>query len=110
MQLFHDQPIHGPYKQSAREDWLKRLLEAQAWIRENGPEYVRSLDLVTLAELEEIRRIWVVEKHEFVRGLIGNDILLTRSPREPIINSGERIYSVGEVDSLVRRWGRRRFS
>jgi ABC-type Fe3+ transport system substrate-binding protein len=43
---------------------------------------------------------------EFVRGLIGNDILLTRSPREPIINSGERIYSVGEVDSLVRRWGR----
>jgi ABC-type Fe3+ transport system substrate-binding protein len=43
---------------------------------------------------------------EFVRSLIGNDILLTRSPREPIINSGERIYSVGEVDSLVRRWGR----
>ena len=65
VQLFHDRPIHGPYKQSAREDWLKRLLEAQAWIRENGPEYVRSLDLVTLAELEEIRRIWVVDKHEF---------------------------------------------
>jgi DNA sulfur modification protein DndC len=65
VQLFHDQPIHGPYKQSAREDWLTRLLEAQAWIRENGPAYVRSLDLVTLAELEEIRRIWVVEKHEF---------------------------------------------
>jgi DNA sulfur modification protein DndC len=65
VQLFHDKPIPGPYKQSAREDWLKRLLEAQAWIRENGPEYVRSLDLVTLAELEEIRRIWVVDKHEF---------------------------------------------
>lgn len=65
VQLFHDQPIHGPYKQSAREDWLKRLLEAQAWIRENGPDYVRSLDLVTLDELEEIRRIWVVDKHEF---------------------------------------------
>lgn len=65
VQLFHDRPIHGPYTQSAREDWLRRLLEAQAWIRENGPEYVRSLDLVTLAELEEIRRIWVVDKHEF---------------------------------------------
>lgn len=65
VQLFHDQPIHGPYKQTAREDWLKRLLEAQAWIRENGPEYVRSLDLVTLTELEEVRRIWVVDKHEF---------------------------------------------
>jgi DNA sulfur modification protein DndC len=65
VQLFHDKPIPGPYKQSAREEWLKRLLEAQSWIRENGPEYVRSLDLVTLAELEEIRRIWVVDKHEF---------------------------------------------
>lgn len=29
------------------------------------PEYVRSLELITLAELEEIRRHWVVEKHEF---------------------------------------------
>jgi DNA sulfur modification protein DndC len=65
VQLFHDRPIPGPYKQSAREDWLRLLLEAQAWIRDNGPEYVRSLDLVTIAELEEIRRIWVVEKHEF---------------------------------------------
>lgn len=65
VQLFHDRPIPGPYTQSAREDWLKRLLEAQAWIRENGPDYVNSLDLVTLPELEEIRRIWVVDKHEF---------------------------------------------
>jgi iron(III) transport system substrate-binding protein len=48
---------------------------------------------------------WGMDKTvAFVRGLIGNGILLTRSPREPIINSGERIYGVGEVDSLVRRW------
>ncbi len=65
VQLFHDKTIPGPYTQTAREDWLTRLLEAQAWIRENGPDYVNSLDLVTLAELEEIRRIWVVDKHEF---------------------------------------------
>lgn len=71
VQLFHDKTIPGPYKQSAREDWLRRLLEAQAWIRENGPDYVRSLDLVTLAELEEIRRIWVVDKHEFEDNLPG---------------------------------------
>jgi DNA sulfur modification protein DndC len=64
VQLFHDRPIPGPYKQSSREDWLRQLLKAQRWIRENGPKYVRGLDLVTLAELEEIRRIWVVEKHE----------------------------------------------
>lgn len=71
VQLFHDKPIPGPYRQTAREDWLKRLLEAQAWIRENGPEYVASLDLVTVAELEEIRRIWVVDKHEFEDHLPG---------------------------------------
>jgi len=65
VQLFHDKPIPGPYTQEAREGWLNRLLEAQTWIRTNGPEYVRSLELITLPELEEIRRIWVVDKHEF---------------------------------------------
>lgn len=65
VQLFHDRPIPGPYTQEARGRWLQKLLEAQAWIRANGPGHVRSLELVTLDELEEIRRIWVVEKHEF---------------------------------------------
>jgi DNA sulfur modification protein DndC len=65
VQLFHDRPIPGPYTQDARERWLRMLLEAQSWIRANGPAHVRSLDLITLDELEEIRRIWVVEKHEF---------------------------------------------
>jgi DNA sulfur modification protein DndC len=65
VQLFHDRPIPGPYTQAAREDWLRRLLEAQTWIRANGPTYVQDLELVTLAELEEIRRLWVVDKHEF---------------------------------------------
>lgn len=65
VQLFHDKPIPGPYTQAARSDWLRRLLEAQAWIRDNGPDYVNSLELITVAELEEIRRIWVVDKHEF---------------------------------------------
>jgi len=65
VQLFNDKPIPGPYTQASRETWLRRLLEAQAWIQENGPENVRALELITLAELEEIRRIWVVDKHEF---------------------------------------------
>lgn len=65
VQLFHDRPIHGPYTQDARARWLRMLLEAQTWIRANGPAHVRSLELATPGELEEIRRIWVVEKHEF---------------------------------------------
>jgi len=64
VQIFHDRPIHGPYLQSAREDWLRKLLEAQTWIRLHGPADVRNIELITLAELQEIRRIWVVDKHE----------------------------------------------
>lgn len=64
VQLFHDRPIPGPYTQEARARWLRRLLEAQRWVRDNGPSYVDDWQLITLPELEEIRRIWVVEKHE----------------------------------------------
>lgn len=56
--------IHGPYTQKARAHWLRRILEAQRRIREQGPPEVRAWDLITLAELQEIRRIWVGEKHE----------------------------------------------
>lgn len=56
--------IHGPYLQSAREDWLRELLQAQAWIRKNGPKDVKEIELITPEELQEIRRIWVIDKHE----------------------------------------------
>ena len=64
VQLHNDRPIPGPYTQDSRERWLRRLLEAQRWVRENGPEHVRTLELITMPELHEIRRMWVFEKHE----------------------------------------------
>ena len=64
VQLFHDRPIPGPYKQHVREDWLRKVLQAQQHIRENGPDEVHDIELITLDEMEEIRRIWVIEKHE----------------------------------------------
>jgi DNA sulfur modification protein DndC len=64
LQLHNGQLLHGPYKQEARERWLRRLLEVQRYVREHGPEDMRDLALITPAELSEIRRIWVVEKHE----------------------------------------------
>lgn len=64
VQLFHGEPIPGPYTQAAREQWLRDLLRAQEWIRQHGPDYVRDLELITMPELTEIRRLWVVEKHE----------------------------------------------
>jgi DNA sulfur modification protein DndC len=65
VQLFHDRPIPGPYKQEVRADWLRRLLAAQEHVRFSGPPEVSDIELISLAELEEIRRIWVIDKHEF---------------------------------------------
>ena len=57
--------IRGPYTQHKREYWLSRVLEAQALVRKHGPEVVRNIELISKEELEEIRRTWVVDKHEF---------------------------------------------
>jgi DNA sulfur modification protein DndC len=57
--------LHGPYKQRYRKQLLLELLKAQRVVQETGPEHVSSLELISLDELEEIRRIWVKEKHEF---------------------------------------------
>jgi len=64
VQLFNDQPVPGPYTQQAREKWLEDLLAAQLHVQIHGPDEMVGLELITLPELEEIRRIWVVEKHE----------------------------------------------
>lgn len=64
VQLFRDRPIPGPYTQESRESWLRQLLDAQRHVRRNGPAQVRDIDLITVPELEAIRRIWVVDKHE----------------------------------------------
>lgn len=64
VQLYNGELIHGPYKQSFREELLRKLLEAQQWVRDNGPEEVREIELITLPELKKIRDIWVEEKHE----------------------------------------------
>ena len=53
---------HGQYVEAA--DDYRRLLQAQTWIRQNGPEYIRDMELISMPELHEIRRIWVFEKHE----------------------------------------------
>jgi DNA sulfur modification protein DndC len=64
VQLFHDRPIPGPYTQQAREEWLRKLLKAQTRVRRHGPSDMKNIELITLEELQEIRRIWVMEKHE----------------------------------------------
>lgn len=65
LQGSYKQLNHGPYKKEIREQWLKKLLKIQKDIHENGPEDFRNLELITMEELKCIRRIWVLEKHEF---------------------------------------------
>lgn len=71
VQLFHDGSVPGPYTKESRENWLIKLLSAQQWVRENGPEEVRGMELITMEELHEIRRIWLVEKKEIEDTLPG---------------------------------------
>ena len=40
--------VHGPYKQAAREDWLRRVLEAQEKVRGPGPQEVSEIELISL--------------------------------------------------------------
>ena len=59
-----DQLVRGPYTQEARANWLRRVLETQQIVREIGPPEVADIELLIPGELQEIRRLWVVEKHE----------------------------------------------
>jgi DNA sulfur modification protein DndC len=62
--LHNGRLVHGPYKQSYRAKLLEAVLEAEKVARELCPEEVKDLELISIEELEEIRRIWCIEKHE----------------------------------------------
>ncbi len=100
VQLFHGRTIPGPYKQEFREHLLHRLLETQAIVRRIGPEYVRNLSLIQLEEMEEIRRIWVVEKHEMEDNLprIYQDATGEEYPGRKLNNSA--VFSAQEMQLL----------
>lgn len=59
------EPIPGPYLKKWREYWLKKVLEAEESIRQSAPPEFRDIQLISMEELSEIRRIWLEEKHEF---------------------------------------------
>jgi DNA sulfur modification protein DndC len=64
VQAHYEGSVPGPYTQQHRVKLLKELLKAQQWIRKNGPDHVRNFEIITKGELHEIRRIWVMDKHE----------------------------------------------
>ena len=100
VQLFHDRPIPGPYTQEAREDWLRQVLNAQCHIRTHGPESVRDLELITLAELETIRRIWVITKHEIEDNLPHIYEKEVGKPYPGLRLDDDMVFGAGEVRLL----------
>lgn len=63
--LMNDRLVHGPYSQERRAELLKELLIAQVEAGRRGKDQgFDDLELISVAELEEIRRIWVVDKGE----------------------------------------------
>lgn len=65
LQGFNGKLNYGPYTKATREMWLEKLLQKQIDINEHGPEGFDYLELITIPELIEIRKIWVAENHEF---------------------------------------------
>lgn len=57
--------VHGPYTKEWREYFLRKLLEVEQFIKEEGPEALDEHPLIRYEELKEIRKIWLKEKHEF---------------------------------------------
>ena len=55
--------IRGPYKLEFCKQLLRRLLETQQQVRQEGPE--PDIELITPAELEEIRKIWRTERQDW---------------------------------------------
>jgi DNA sulfur modification protein DndC len=67
VQLFSENRfiVRGPYRKKWREHWLRRVLKAQTEVRRLGPEDMQNIELISMEELIEIRRIWLYEKHQF---------------------------------------------
>lgn len=55
-------PIPGPYKLDFCKQLLRELLTVQQKIRQVGPD--PKIELITKDELNEIRRIWLYERHD----------------------------------------------
>ncbi|MDR6496388.1 DNA sulfur modification protein DndC [Paraburkholderia terricola] len=57
--------VHGPYKQAYRAELLRELLQTQKLVQEAAKSQGgESIELISIGELDEIRRIWVEEKRE----------------------------------------------
>ena len=63
--VFRDGLVHGPYTQAHRAKLLRELLLTQRLVRGTDKKQgTQLIELISLDELDEIRRLWVEEKGE----------------------------------------------
>lgn len=63
--VFRDGLVHGPYTQAHRAKLLRELLLTQRLVRGTDQKQgTQLIELISLDELDEIRRLWVEEKGE----------------------------------------------
>jgi DNA sulfur modification protein DndC len=108
LMVHNDRLVHGPYKPEYRESMLGALLEAQQAATELAPDDVGQLEMITLDELDEIRRIWVIEKHEIEDRLpeIYESVVGGAYPGKAlVINNAIDNESLQELRSLCDEYG-----
>lgn len=63
--VFRDGLVHGPYTQAHRAKLLRELLLTQRVVRNTDKKQgTQMIELISIDELDEIRRLWVEEKGE----------------------------------------------
>lgn len=63
--VFRDGLVHGPYTQAHRAKLLRELLLTQKVVRNaDGNQDSQLIELISIDELDEIRRLWVEDKGE----------------------------------------------
>lgn len=63
--VFRDGLVHGPYTQAHRAKLLRELLLTQRVVRQaDQQQLAKTIELISIDELDEIRRLWVEEKGE----------------------------------------------
>ncbi|HMN13246.1 MAG TPA: hypothetical protein PKD55_13080, partial [Bellilinea sp.] len=55
--------IRGPYRLEFCKEMLRRLLQTQQQVRTQGPD--PEIELISEAEIHEIRRIWRTERQDW---------------------------------------------
>lgn len=97
--------VRGPYRQEFREHMLRKVLEAQKQVQSVGPDEVKDIELLSLEDLEAIRKIWLEDKHEVEDNLpiIYEDVI--KKPYRGTKRSHHSLLNADIMEKLRKKCG-----